>query len=197
MLSPTYYRPTCAHTHFLSTSAVKNHTVTQSSFPEPCARLADTYNTPTGFDSGLYVPSHANYFSYLTVFVCSMPVAPTVTSEFPTFLVTVSDTAPIWGYCRQFSPAGTIPATHCQAGMVFAINPPPSGNTFAAYLAKAKVSTAQNSLLPPTQTSTGTSSMATSTSSAVVHDIVVGGVKADGTPTWLSRHLMSKRNLER
>ena len=45
-------------------------------------------------------------------------------------------TAPIWVYCKQ-----TNPKSHCNAGMVFAVNAPTTGNTFDAFLAKAKNAT--------------------------------------------------------
>ncbi|KAG9028747.1 hypothetical protein FRB95_006115 [Tulasnella sp. JGI-2019a] len=83
---------------------VKNHTVTQSTFAVPCSEKAG------GFDSSF------------------MPVAAT-DMTFPTYNITVNDTAPIWGYCRQ--------ANHCASGMVFAINPPATGNTFAAFKSMA------------------------------------------------------------
>ncbi|KAL0951022.1 hypothetical protein HGRIS_007763 [Hohenbuehelia grisea] len=73
----------------------KNHTVTQSSFADPCGRKDG------GIDSGF------------------MPVAANTTDNFPTWTVTVNDTQPIWVYCRQ---AAKTPASHCGAGMVFAIN---------------------------------------------------------------------------
>ncbi|KAF6759199.1 hypothetical protein DFP72DRAFT_1031967 [Ephemerocybe angulata] len=80
----------------------KNHTVTQSSFSTPCEGL------PNGFKSGF------------------KPTDATVTDNFPTFSIKITDTAPIWGYCGQVG--------HCQAGMVFAINAVESGlNNFAAF----------------------------------------------------------------
>lgn len=91
----------------------KNHTITQSSFAAPCRKLELTSATgQVGFDSGF------------------MAVAADA-SAFPTFNITVNDTAPIWTYCRQ--------ANHCGAGMVFAINAVESGNkSFSAYQALAK-----------------------------------------------------------
>lgn len=51
-----------------------------------------------------------------------------------TFEYKVVDTVPHWVYCGQ-----KLPNPHCQAGMVFAINPPKEGpNTFEAFLEKAK-----------------------------------------------------------
>ncbi|KAJ7716236.1 hypothetical protein DFH07DRAFT_947646 [Mycena maculata] len=89
----------------------KNHTVTQSSFPEPCKALAETSTTgQVGFKSGF------------------MPVAENATS-FPTFTITINDTAPIWGYCGQQGPP-----VHCTSGMVFSINAVESGpNNFQAF----------------------------------------------------------------
>jgi len=71
----------------------KNHTVTQSAFASPCMKLNS--NGTTGFDSGFF------------------PVADNSTT-FPTWNLTVNDTAPIWAYCRQEG--------HCGSGMVFAVN---------------------------------------------------------------------------
>ncbi|KAH9946810.1 hypothetical protein B0H21DRAFT_822452 [Amylocystis lapponica] len=90
----------------------KNHTVTQSSFPDPCTFLDG------GFDSGFY------------------PIPPNQTDNFPTFTVTVNDTKPIWVYCRQ---AANTAASHCGAGMVFAVNPgaPGAMNSFEIFQAEA------------------------------------------------------------
>jgi len=91
----------------------KNHTVTQSSFADPCRALTLTSTTgQVGFDSGF------------------MPVADNATS-FPTYTIQVNDTAPIWAYCRQTG--------HCGQGMVFAANAVESGpNNFEAFEALAK-----------------------------------------------------------
>ncbi|KAJ7706042.1 hypothetical protein B0H17DRAFT_1035391 [Mycena rosella] len=76
----------------------KNHTVSQSAFANPCGPKDG------GFHSG-FMPVAANS---------------SVDSR-PTFTVVVNDTQPVWVYCGQA--AGT-PASHCGAGMVFAINCP-------------------------------------------------------------------------
>ena len=82
-------------------------------------------------------------------------------SDFPTFNFTVTDDSkPIWGYCRQAPPPPG--PTHCQSGMVFAINPPSYGNTFEKFLTTAKASHEQ--------------------SQPLTHYVTVGGVKSDGTP---------------
>lgn len=109
----------------------KNHTVTQSSFLNPCKALAETSTTgQVGFKSGF------------------RPVSADAT-EFPTFQITINDTAPIWGYCGQ--------TNHCGAGMVFAINAVESGpNNFAAFVELAKRTAATSSSPSGTGTGTGT-----------------------------------------
>jgi plastocyanin len=90
----------------------KNHTVTQSTFANPCKSLASTStNGQIGFDSGF------------------KPVADGATT-FPTWTLQVNDTQPIWAFCAQSS--------HCSSGMVFAVNTVESGpNTFDAFKNKA------------------------------------------------------------
>ncbi|KIM35948.1 hypothetical protein M413DRAFT_323770 [Hebeloma cylindrosporum] len=96
---------------FRFTGAPGNHSVTQSTFDDPCD-LA-----PGGFDSGW-------------VFIPPTPVL----SATPEWNVTITDDRePIWFFCKQMR----APA-HCISGMVGAINAPASGNTFDAFLAKAK-----------------------------------------------------------
>lgn len=91
----------------------KNHTVTQSSFADPCREL--NANGTTGFDSGFF------------------PVDTNAT-VFPTWNYTVTTTAPIWAYCRQ-----QTPSSHCGAGMVFAINSDEtSARNFSAFQNVAK-----------------------------------------------------------
>ncbi|KAJ7058536.1 hypothetical protein C8F01DRAFT_292951 [Mycena amicta] len=89
----------------------KAHSVTQSSFSDPCTPLAQSSKTgQVGFNSGL------------------RPVGQNDT-QFPTFQITINDTAPIWGYCAQPGPP-----THCSLGMVFSINAVESGpNNFGAF----------------------------------------------------------------
>ncbi|KAJ7727843.1 Cupredoxin [Mycena maculata] len=94
----------------------KNHSVIQSSFPDPCRKLnAGNASAPAGFDSG-YFPVGAN------------------DTVFPTWNLTVNDTAPIWAYCGQ-----TSPESHCGAGMVFSINAVDgSARDFSAFQALAE-----------------------------------------------------------
>ncbi|KAI0094082.1 hypothetical protein BDY19DRAFT_989588 [Irpex rosettiformis] len=91
----------------------KNHTVTQSTFAQPCVGLTQSSSSgQIGFDSGF------------------MPVSDGETSGFPTYKVTVNNSSPIWAFCRQ--------ANHCGQGMVFSVNAVESGpNNFAAFQAKA------------------------------------------------------------
>jgi plastocyanin len=56
-----------------------------------------------------------------------------MTSGFPTCQWEVKTTDPLWVYCGQ-----TNPISHCGAGMVFAVNPPATGNTFAAFQSNAE-----------------------------------------------------------
>lgn len=104
----------------------KNHTVTQSSFPEPCTQLTNTSVTPNvvGISSG-FVPVAAN------------------SSTFPTWSFSLTDTNPLWFFCLQSNPAN-----HCQAGMVFSINATPQ-KPYDQFLAAAKAS---NGSVPNPQT---------------------------------------------
>jgi plastocyanin len=89
----------------------KNHTITQSSFSEPCRKLSLTSQTgEVGFDSG-FIPGNADGSA--------------------SFSIKVNDTKPIWAYCRQTG--------HCGQGMVFAINADESSDrNYAAFQALAK-----------------------------------------------------------
>lgn len=91
----------------------KNHTVTQSSFAEPCTRQRNTATNELGVDSGFMV-------------------VPPGSKETPVWTVEVKqDTSPIWMFCNQDK--------HCNSGMVFAINAPEEGEkSFSAYKEKAK-----------------------------------------------------------
>ncbi|TFK63702.1 hypothetical protein BDN72DRAFT_847335 [Pluteus cervinus] len=104
----------------------KNHTVTQSTFNNPCVKFTDGQGNP-GFSSGF------------------QPVAAGATT-FPTFQIKINDTAPIWGYCSQTG--------HCGAGMVFAINSVERGlNNFAAFQQLAKAINGTSPTAPPSSSS--------------------------------------------
>ncbi|KAG8774885.1 hypothetical protein FRC12_001774 [Ceratobasidium sp. 428] len=85
----------------------KNHTVTESSFDEPCTGLTGNEGEQIGFRTGF------------------VPVPEKQTSHFPTRKYKVTDDKPHWFYCGQVG--------HCPAGMVFAVNPPKKGNTFKKF----------------------------------------------------------------
>ncbi|KAK0201925.1 Cupredoxin [Desarmillaria ectypa] len=89
----------------------KNHTVTQSTFADPCQKMT----TPSeGVDSG-YVP------------------VSNTTTVVPMWSFTVNNaSAPLWFYCAQTG--------HCAKGMVFAINPT-ANKSFAAFQTAAMAST--------------------------------------------------------
>jgi plastocyanin len=108
----------------------KNHTVTQSTFANPCRALGLTSTTgQVGFDSGF------------------VPVADSETT-FPTWTIRVNDTTPIWGYCRQ--------GNHCGQGMVFAVNSVDTGpNSFDAFQAKAKSVNGTSGASPTTAPTSG------------------------------------------
>ncbi|KII93257.1 hypothetical protein PLICRDRAFT_171036 [Plicaturopsis crispa FD-325 SS-3] len=121
----------------------KNHTVTQSSFADPCRKLDQ--NGVTGFDSGFF------------------PVADSVTSGFPTWNLTINDTAPVWAYCRQ--------ANHCGSGMVFAVNSDESsGRSFSAFQGLAKQLNGTNA------TASSSASGSSSTSSGAAPGVRAGGL---------------------
>lgn len=89
-----------------------NHTVTQSSFANPCAWQFNTVANANGFNSG-FVPFDAASGS---VGVYSLEITQTAT--------------PIWYFCGR--------PPHCKGGMFGAINPPASGNTFDAFTANVQ-----------------------------------------------------------
>ncbi|KAJ6502280.1 Cupredoxin [Mycena sanguinolenta] len=86
----------------------KNHSVTQSSFVNPCA----IQTTPApGINSGFQFVSNTS-------------------TTLPQWSFTVDNAStPLWFFCAQ-----TTPASHCQAGMVFSVNANPnSAKSFAVY----------------------------------------------------------------
>jgi plastocyanin len=74
-----------------------NHTVTQSTFDQPCSPISTIMSNVTGFHSG-YQPAAASQQSGMI----------------PTYTVMINDSKPIWLYCAQ--------GKHCQNGMVMVIN---------------------------------------------------------------------------
>ncbi|KAF7368404.1 hypothetical protein MVEN_00162800 [Mycena venus] len=100
---------------FQFTGTPGNHTVTQSSFAQPCEPLAG------GFDSGwINVPG-------------------TALNPPPEWNITVTnDQSPIWFHCKQLKKT-TGPKPHCNLGMVGVINI--GANNFDAWTASAAAAT--------------------------------------------------------
>lgn len=100
----------------------KNHSVTQSTFADPC--------TAAGVSSGF------------------QNVSDPTGSSFPTWSITIENTtAPLWFFCAQV----TANSTHCQQGMVFAINPT-AQKSFTLF---QQMAMATNTTQPPGQNPSG------------------------------------------
>lgn len=98
---------------WLETDEFQNHTVTESSFAEPCKPIASNLTSASrpGLKSG-FVPVKGNE------------------SFTPVYNVLVNDTKPIWIFCGQ--------TNHCQKGMAMVINQNSSGpNTIDKYIENA------------------------------------------------------------
>jgi plastocyanin len=133
--------------------APQNHTVTQSTFDQPCQPISMNSNV-TGIYSGF------------------MPVTASST-ETPTYTILINNTTPMWIYCSQ--------GRHCQNGMTMVINVNPTANAtrtlanFQALAAKATVNlpgdavsngTAGEIASSGSSTSSGSGSYGSATSSA-------------------------------
>jgi len=106
-------------------------------------------------------------------------------AQVPSFSITVNETAPTWWYCRQTS--------HCEKGMVFAINPT-ENKTFDMFQATANASSstgvppASNSSSPSSgsgssalnPTGTGSSSTPTTSSTSNSNSAITIGSRAGG-----------------
>ncbi|POS72898.1 hypothetical protein DHEL01_v208706 [Diaporthe helianthi] len=100
-----------------------NHTVTQSTFDQPCTPISTVMSNVTGFHSG-YQPAAASK----------------ETGMIPTYTLMINNSKPIWLYCAQ--------GRHCQSGMVMVINENTAANAsrslteFKALAAQAMSNTA-------------------------------------------------------
>lgn len=74
-----------------------NHTVTQSTFDNPCTPINNFVKNVTGVHSG-YVPFAAS----------------AAMGQVPVYTIMINNTNPMWLYCAQ--------GKHCQNGMVMVIN---------------------------------------------------------------------------
>ncbi|KAF2827881.1 Cupredoxin [Ophiobolus disseminans] len=130
----------------------KNHSVVQSTFDQPCVPIQNIQaNKTDAFFSG-FMPTNASAAA---------------TSNVLTYTIRVKDAKPVWFYCSQ--------GKHCQAGMVGAINAPPSGNkTLTSFTALA--ASASENLSPGQQAGSGASG---NTPSGTVPN---GGGVASNTP---------------
>ncbi|KAJ6588962.1 hypothetical protein B0H19DRAFT_1302792 [Mycena capillaripes] len=114
----------------------KNHSVTQSSFANPCQNLPLSPGLESGFQ-----------------FIAD----PAATMLFPQWSFNITDVVPLWFFCAQ--------TTHCQeVGMVFSINANELGSeTFAAFQARAMAAALSTSSAVSSPASSGASSTASST----------------------------------
>jgi plastocyanin len=100
-----------------------NHTVTQSTFDQPCQPINLNNRNVTGVHSG-FVPAAASM---------SMGMVATYT-------ITINATTPLWLYCAQ--------GRHCPNGMVMVINENTAANASRS-LANHKAAAAQAQVLAP------------------------------------------------
>jgi len=127
-----------------------NHTVTQSTFDDPCTQPFNTTSGVAGFDSG-FMPATDNS---------------TVNGTSHAWVLEIKSTKPLWFFCAR--------AGHCQGGMAGAINPPASGNTIDAFV--AKLATAQVTpygTTKPLPTSSGAFKTAGMSASAIAGAMVM------------------------
>jgi len=138
--------------------ATGNHSVTQSTFAQPCTQLTNTTVTPNvvGISSG---------------FVKAPP-----SGDLPTWSFAVSDTAtPLWFFCLQ--------GKHCQQGMVFSINATPE-KSHDAYVQAAKSSNA--SIPNPETQGAATNPSQNGTNSAPGINNPTSSTTPNGTPAGQS-----------
>ncbi|KAJ3908083.1 Cupredoxin [Lentinula edodes] len=134
------------------TFLAKNHSVVQSSFPEPCTPLVD------GFNLGFH------------------PVDANVTG--PSFSITINNTSPIWGYCAQTNPVSHCGSG--MVFSINAVETGP--NNFAAFLALAEATLVNSTVKDTSgaTASSGSSSPSSTSGSngalSVVGDVNMGGI---------------------
>lgn len=138
-----------------------NHTVTQSTFDQPCQPIS-MHSNITGFHSG-FLPAAAS---------ASMGMVPTYTIQ-------INDTKPLWLYCAQ--------GRHCENGMVMVINEPASNASRTLENYKSLAAKAQT-LVPGgvagaggTTGTTNTPSDASGTATATPVPAAAGMLAAPGT----------------
>jgi len=141
--------------------APKNHTVTQSTFDNPCAPVS-LHSNITGIHSG-FIPVTAD--AEMTA----------------TFTMMVTDQKPIWLYCAQ--------AKHCQSGMVMVINENTAANAsrslenFAALASTQTQNLAPSGASTPSNGTSGTSTPNSGSGSTSGSDSGSGTATSSGAPT--------------
>lgn len=138
-----------------------NHTVTQSTFDQPCQPIS-MHSNVTGFHSG-FLPAAAS---------AAMGMVPTYTIQ-------INNTNPLWLYCAQ--------GRHCENGMVMVINEPAANASRTLENYKSLAAQAQT-LVPGgaagaggTTGTTNTPSDASGTPSATPSPAAAGMLAAPGT----------------
>ncbi|KAG8743889.1 hypothetical protein FRC10_011179 [Ceratobasidium sp. 414] len=95
----------------------KNHTVTQSTFADPCTPFKNATTGEAGLSSGFQAVAAG-------------------ATQFPVWTIQIAETTPIWMFCLQ--------GKHCANGMVFSINANESSDkSYAAYKARAEATLTQ------------------------------------------------------
>jgi len=136
-----------------------NHTVTQSSFANPCTQQFNTVTQQDGFSSP-FMPFDAT------------------SGQIGVFTLEVTQTAnPIWFFCAR--------KPHCHSGMYGAINPPTTGaKTFAAFAASVPNSNEPGyGITAPFTPTTNSTSTGTDTASSVSRTGTATGSASTSTST--------------
>ncbi|KAF3766574.1 Cupredoxin [Cryphonectria parasitica EP155] len=136
-----------------------NHTVTQSTFDQPCQPISLFSTNVTGFHSGF------------------MPVA-AGGSNIPTYTIQVNNTTPIWVYCAQ--------ARHCESGMVMVINENTAANASRSLANFKSLASGATTVTPGTAAADTSSSSSSTTSGTTTTTSSAGMVKVGGTTLGLA-----------
>lgn len=127
-----------------------NHTVTQSTFDQPCKPINSIMSNVTGFHSG-YMPVAASQ----------------ATGMIPTYTIQINNTTPLWVYCAQ--------GRHCESGMVMVINENTAANASRSLAAFKQLASAQTaSSAPSSGTTGGTSGTGTGSTSTTTTGATAG-----------------------
>ncbi|CAN8103346.1 unnamed protein product [Discula destructiva] len=118
-----------------------NHTVTQSTFDQPCRPIDTVMTNVTGFHSG-YMPAAAS----------------ASTGMIPTYTIMINNTRPVWAYCAQ--------GRHCANGMVMVINEDTAANATRSLANFKKLASEQTSSSAPGSSTGGSTGDTNSGSSS-------------------------------